>query len=112
MKRDNEKFCQECGEIINLKAELCPKCGVRQVYNTKSPMEQQENDNKWLIIFFLCWFLGVFGVHRFYSGHIVIGVIQLLTVGGCGIWILIDLVIILSGNFKDSDGKKIPMKFN
>lgn len=29
-KKDNEKFCSECGEIINIKAEICPKCGVRQ----------------------------------------------------------------------------------
>lgn len=30
MKAANEKFCQECGEAINVKAEICPKCGVRQ----------------------------------------------------------------------------------
>ena len=29
-KSDNEKFCHECGETINAKAEICPKCGVRQ----------------------------------------------------------------------------------
>ncbi len=29
-KGPNEKYCQECGEIINAKAEICPKCGVRQ----------------------------------------------------------------------------------
>ena len=31
MKKENEKFCQECGAIINVKAEICPSCGVRQV---------------------------------------------------------------------------------
>jgi predicted RNA-binding Zn-ribbon protein involved in translation (DUF1610 family) len=29
-KNANEKYCQECGEIINAKAEICPNCGVRQ----------------------------------------------------------------------------------
>src|SRR5688500_13555009 len=29
-KNADEKFCQECGEVIRAKAEICPKCGVRQ----------------------------------------------------------------------------------
>lgn len=31
MKNANEKFCSDCGSIINIKAEICPKCGVRQM---------------------------------------------------------------------------------
>ena len=46
MKKDNEKFCQECGEIINVKAEICPKCGVRQPYTSIKSEEQQKNENK------------------------------------------------------------------
>ena len=30
MKQENEKYCTECGALINIKAEICPKCGVRQ----------------------------------------------------------------------------------
>ncbi len=30
MKQDNQKYCSECGELINVKAEICPKSGVRQ----------------------------------------------------------------------------------
>lgn len=106
MKQVNEKFCQECGAVINVKAEICPRCGVRQP-DFIGPNNTSKNDNRWLITLLLCWFLGVFGVHRFYTGHTAIGVIQLLTLGGCGIWTLIDFIIILIGNFKDADGNPI-----
>lgn len=107
MKQNNEKYCQECGEIINIKAEICPKCGVRQSIISLNTEVQQNDENKWLITLLLCWFLGVFGVHRFYTGHTTIGVIQLLTLGGCGIWVLIDFIIIIAGNYKDANGNPI-----
>lgn len=56
----------------------------------------------------LCFFLGVFGIHRFYVGKIGTGILQLLTLGGLGIWAMIDVVIIACGNFKDKQG--LPVK--
>ena len=58
----------------------------------------------WLTTLLLCIFVGVLGVHRFYTGHIAIGVIQLLTVGGCGIWWIVDLIMIVTGSYTDSNG--------
>jgi TM2 domain-containing membrane protein YozV len=52
----------------------------------------------------LCFFLGYLGVHRFYTGHTKVGVIQLLTGGGLGIWALWDFIQILRGRYADSDG--------
>jgi TM2 domain-containing membrane protein YozV len=104
LKQDNEKFCSECGELINIKAEICPKCGVRQAISNGSNSIDQ---NRWVISLVLCWFLGVFGIHRFYTGHTGIGIAQLLTLGGCGIWALIDFIIIVTGNFKDAQGNVI-----
>jgi len=92
MKSENQKYCTECGALINIKAEICPSCGVRQTF------------------VLMCWFLGVWGVHRFYTGHIAIGVIQLLTFGGCGIWYLVDLILIIIGSYKDSNGNRIKYK--
>ncbi len=108
MKQDNEKYCTECGELINIKAEICPKCGVRQqVHATLVSAEITEQRNRWITCLLLCWFLGVFGVHRFYTGHTAPGVFQLLTFGGCGIWALVDFIIIVSGNFEDAEGNPI-----
>ncbi len=109
MKQENEKFCQECGEKINVKAEICPKCGVRQAGTDNQPKEKEE-DNKWLITLLLCFFLGTLGMHRFYTKHVSVGVIQLLTLGVCGIWTLVDFIIILVGDFKDADGNPIKSK--
>ena len=52
----------------------------------------------------LCFFLGVLGAHRFYVGKIGTGVLMLVTLGGLGIWNLIDLIIIIVQKFTDSDG--------
>jgi len=55
----------------------------------------------------LCLFLGGIGVHRFYLGYTKYGVIQLLTLGGIGIWSLIDLVRLITGSLKDHEGKDL-----
>ncbi|MES2164364.1 MAG: TM2 domain-containing protein [Pseudomonadota bacterium] len=60
-----------------------------------------------LVTVLLCFFLGVLGVHRFYVGKIGTGILMLFTFGGFGIWALIDFIMVVLGNFTDSDGLKI-----
>jgi len=55
----------------------------------------------------LCILLGGLGVHRFYVGKVGTGIIMLLTLGGLGIWQLIDIIRIAIQKFKDSDGAVI-----
>jgi len=57
-----------------------------------------------LVALLLCIFVGALGIHRFYLGYIGIGIIQLLTAGGCGIWAIIDLIMIITGDLKPKNG--------
>jgi hypothetical protein len=61
----------------------------------------------WLTALLLCIFLGLAGIHRFYTNNTAIGVIQLLTLGGCGIWTLIDFILILTGSYQDGNGNNL-----
>ena len=64
-------------------------------------------DKRILPALLLCFFLGIFGVHRFYVGKIGTGVLQIFTLGGLGIWALVDFVMIIVGAFTDKNGVKI-----
>jgi TM2 domain-containing membrane protein YozV len=71
------------------------------------PMMGLGAQKSWTTTVLLCHFLGVFGVHRFYTGRVVSGIFQLLTFGGFGIWTLIDLIMIITGDFKDQYGRPL-----
>lgn len=66
-----------------------------------------KSEKNWLATLLLCLFLGALGVHRFYVGKIGTGILQLITLGGCGIWTIIDFVMIIVGKFTDKDGNAI-----
>jgi TM2 domain-containing membrane protein YozV len=48
--------------------------------------------------------VGLNGVHRLYTGHIGLGILMLITCGGCGIWQLIDVILVFAGAVTDADG--------
>jgi len=56
----------------------------------------------------LCFFLGGIGVHRFYVGKVGTGIVQILTLAGfCGIWVVIDFIMIIVGSFSDKKGRPL-----
>jgi len=71
------------------------------------PMQAAATDKDWTVLLILSILLGGLGVDRFYAGHIGLGVLKLLTVGGCGIWALIDIILVVTGGFKDANGVPI-----
>lgn len=102
-------YCPMCGETTDSMSQICMKCGV----NFNAYGEQKSK----LAAGLFGIFLGVFGVHRFYLGHIGIGVAQLLiTVLSCfilswisAIWGLIEGILILSGSI-NKDAKGVPLR--
>jgi len=61
----------------------------------------------WLTTLLLCFFLGGLGIHSFYTKKTGIGVAQLLTLGGCGIWALVDLIMIITEGYRDGNGNPL-----
>lgn len=54
-----------------------------------------------------CGFFGTIGIHRFYVGKIGTGILMILTLGGLGIWTIIDFIMIVVGSFKDKQGRLV-----
>jgi len=70
-------------------------------------MQQQTSEKNYIVMILLCFFLGGLGIHRFYVGKIGTGILMIITLGGLGIWALIDFIMIIIGKFKDKEGKEI-----
>ncbi len=103
-------YCPSCAAQIAENAEICPRCGVSLARREKIEVAPTVGEKDWLTTLLLCIFLGYLGAHRFYTGHIGIGVVQLLTGGLCGIWTIIDLISILTGSYRDAYGNLLLKK--
>ncbi|TXJ49835.1 TM2 domain-containing protein [Brachyspira aalborgi] len=99
-KKFDEVYCASCGKAIKAQAELCPFCGVRQSAGNVS-------EKSWGTCLMLFIFLGWIAAHRFYAGKVGTAILYIITLNGIGIWWLIDLILILSKNFKDNENKLI-----
>jgi len=99
---------QTSTQAVKSSTVVSKKAAVNAISNTNTKAVKKNADpgegKSQLIALILCIFVGVLGIHRFYLGYTMEGVVQLLTAGGCGIWSLIDLVRIITGDLKPKDG--------
>lgn len=95
------KNCPFCGTEIADDATRCYSC---QKWLTETNVVEDKPAG-FLETLLFAWFLGAFGIHRFYTGNVAIGIAQLLTLGGCGIWTYIDFILICFNKFKDGKGR-------
>lgn len=72
-----------------------------------SPAAGGESSKSFIATWLLSAFLGTLGVDRFYLGKIGTGVLKLVTLGGLGVWALIDLILVLAGAQKDKEGRSL-----
>lgn len=91
--------CTTCGAQMAPIAPNCPKCGA-----PNAMAAPQTSKRTMVAAALLCFFFGPFGFHRFYVGKIGTGILMILTLGGLGIWALIDFIRIIVGSFKDKEG--------
>jgi TM2 domain-containing membrane protein YozV len=93
-------------EVQNIASQSEPKPTQIQKAddNTQATQATHGSGKSQIVALVLAFFLGGLGIHRFYLGYTTIGIIQLLTAGGCGIWALIDFIRILLDDLKPMNG--------
>jgi len=115
--------CGYCAREVDDNATVCPGCGapIKHEYAPSSGgvtiqvIQQQvggevlpaTGGKDWLITLILCAAGGLWGLHRFYTGHLIMGLLELMTFGGCGLLIVYDMILIVTGKFKDSQGRPL-----
>jgi len=83
---------------------------VKNIKTDAKPNSNNASQKEFLPVLLLCFFFGYIGIHRFYVGKMGTGVLMIVTLGGFGIWMVIDCILILTNNFRDSDGMVIMYK--
>ncbi len=96
------------GKKLSLKEKIAFKLFGKKISNKAVDAYSSQSDaggKSQVIALILCILVGTIGIHRFYLGYTWQGIVQLLTLGVCGIWSLIDLIRIITGDLKPKNGE-------
>ncbi|MGA0351556.1 MAG: NINE protein [Acholeplasmataceae bacterium] len=104
-----KKYCSNCGFQVQETDKTCSYCGETLVVEATFDQTYRSNRNETNGLVLLLIFIFLPGVHYFLVRRFISGVLFLATFGGFGIWWVIDLVMIVTSNFKDSDGETIKL---
>ena len=100
--------CSGCGfDQIPDGSLRCPQCAApiaQPIPPAAPPAPAPAGTRSQTAAFLLSYFLGIFGVDRFYLGYTGLGILKLITCGGAGIWAIVDMILIGIGNLKDAQG--------
>lgn len=98
-----KKIKEITGEKLSLKQTIALKAMQKSIKKEMKAEGAAEGPKSQIVALLLCFFLGGLGIHRLYLGYSNWW-LQLITLGGCGIWALIDLIRIITGDMKPADG--------
>jgi len=110
--------CTQCGKTLKVpdtmagKRGKCPGCGAVIAIPGAGGMQPAASSapapatggKSWMVALLLSFFLGGMGVDRFYLGYTGLGILKLVTLGGCFVWALIDLIRIALNKLPDAQG--------
>ena len=76
---------------------------ITQPLKTKRISKQRH----FLAVFFISFMWGTFGVDRMYLGKWGTGILKLVTFGGFGLWVVVDIILIMTGAIRDKQGREM-----
>lgn len=98
-------ICEECLVTLHDR-NYCKRCTAKLAQG-RSLLAENLSPRSWTVALLLSVFLGGLGIDRFYLGKVGTGILKLLTCGGLGLWWLIDIIIIATGNMTDKTGRLV-----